>query len=69
METFSEGQSDRAVLVFRGLDGCAATVIVMRRRGQVWLVFNGAEKTTVVMSDTHAARLIEALGAASRQPR
>ncbi|MGH3798461.1 MAG: hypothetical protein ACRDSP_26760 [Pseudonocardiaceae bacterium] len=68
METFSEGQSDRAVLVFRGLDGCAATVIVMRRRGQVWLVFHGAEKTTVVMSDTHAARLIEALGAASRGP-
>ncbi|MGH3798468.1 MAG: hypothetical protein ACRDSP_26795 [Pseudonocardiaceae bacterium] len=69
MEVFSEGQSDRAVLVFRGLDGCAATVIVMRRRGQVWLVFHGAEKTTVVMSDTQAAQLIEAFGAASRGPR
>ncbi|MGH3797789.1 MAG: hypothetical protein ACRDSP_23200 [Pseudonocardiaceae bacterium] len=69
METFSESQSDRTVLVFRGLDGHAATVIVMRKRGQVWLVLNGAEKTTVAMTDPQAVHLIEALTAASRRPR
>ncbi|MGH3928417.1 MAG: hypothetical protein ACRDTF_00390 [Pseudonocardiaceae bacterium] len=68
MELYSESQSDRAVLSFRDQVGEAATVIVMRKGGQVWLVFNGALKTTVVMSDPEATHLIEALTAASRGP-
>jgi len=51
VELYSESQSDRSVLAFRDPDGQAATVIVLRKRGQVWLVFNGAEKTTVAMTD------------------
>ena len=65
-QTYSESHSDRSVLPFRGIDGATATVIVMRTRGQVWLTLNGAEKTTVAMTDPHAGQLIEALRAASR---
>lgn len=65
-QTYSESQSDRSVLTFRGIEGGAATVIVMRTRGRVWLTFNGAEKTTVAMTDPQAGQLIEALHAASR---
>lgn len=66
METYRESQSDRAVLAFRGPEGHTATVIVMRKRGQVWLVFQGAEKTTVVMTDAQARQLIEAVRTATR---
>lgn len=66
METYSESQSDRSVLTFRGIDGQPATVIVLRKRAQVWLVLNGAEKTTVTMTDPETGQLIEALHAASR---
>lgn len=66
METYSESQSDRAVLAFRGPEGHAATVIIMRRRAKVWLVLNGAEKTTVTMTDAQAEQLIEAIRAAAR---
>lgn len=69
METYSESQSDRTVLAFRGPEGDAATVIIMRKSRKVWLVLNGAMKTTIAMSDPEAARLIEAVSAASRQPR
>lgn len=41
-------------------------MIVMRRRGRVWLVFNGALKTTVAMSDPDAGQLIKAVRTASR---
>lgn len=57
METYSEGQSDRTVLAFRGPHGESATVIVMRRTSKVWLVFNGALKTTVAMSGSNAKSL------------
>jgi hypothetical protein len=66
VELYSEGQSDRRVLSFQGPAGEAATVIVMRRGVKVWLVFNGAIKSTVAMSDTEAAQLIAAVNAASR---
>ncbi|HEY2724346.1 MAG TPA: hypothetical protein VGI84_06645 [Pseudonocardiaceae bacterium] len=66
METYSEGQSDRTVLAFRGPRGESATVIVMRRTSKVWLVFNGALKTTVAMSDPECEKLVVALRAASR---
>ncbi|MGH4024050.1 MAG: hypothetical protein ACRDRV_05640 [Pseudonocardiaceae bacterium] len=65
-QTYSESHSDRSVLAFRGIDGATATVIVMRTRGQVWLTFNGAEKTTVAMTDPQAGQLIEALRSAAR---
>jgi hypothetical protein len=69
MELQSESQSDRAVLAFRGPEGEPATVIVMRRRGQVWVVFNGAVKTTVAMTDPQADQFIAAVSAASRRSR
>lgn len=69
MELHSESESDRTVLAFRGPEGEAATVIVMRRNGQVWMVFNGALKTTVAMTDAHAGQLTQAVTAASRKPR
>lgn len=65
-QTYSESHSDRSVLTFRGVEGDPATVIVMRTRGQVWLTFNGAVKTTVAMTDQQAGQLIEALHTASR---
>lgn len=68
MELYSESQSDHTVLSFRGPDGEAATVIVMRKSAKVWLVFNGAIKTTVAMSDLEAVHLIDAVTAASRKP-
>lgn len=67
-ELHSESQSDRTVLPFRGPRGEPATVIVMRRSARVWLVFNGAVKTTVAMTDAEADRLVTALRAASRGP-
>ncbi|MGH4023292.1 MAG: hypothetical protein ACRDRV_01770 [Pseudonocardiaceae bacterium] len=45
METSSEGCTDRTALVFRDLQGGAATVIVLRSRGRVHLVFHGALRT------------------------
>ena len=69
MQTCSESQSDRAVLSFGGPAGHATTVIVVRKRGQVWLVFPGADKTTVAMTTAQAAHLITAINAASRMPR
>jgi len=69
MELQSESQSDRTVLSFRGPGGEAPTVIVMRKGGKVWPVFNGAVKTTVAMTDPEATRLIEAVNAASRGQR
>ena len=47
-----DGRAHRAR--FRGPDGQAATVIVMRKHGKVWTVFNGAVKTTVALSDAEA---------------
>jgi cell division septal protein FtsQ len=66
VELHSERESDRVVLAFRGPEGEAATVIVMRRSSKVWLVFNGAVKTTVAMSDAQAAQLVAAVRGASR---
>lgn len=62
----SESESDRTVLAFRSPEGEATTVIVLRKSTKVWLVFNGALKTTVAMSDPEAAELVDAVRAASR---
>lgn len=66
-ELHSESQSDRRVLAFCSPEGRTATVIVMRRRGRVWLVLNGAEKTTLAMTDLQADQMVEAIRAASRR--
>ncbi|MGH3910293.1 MAG: hypothetical protein ACRDRM_05635 [Pseudonocardiaceae bacterium] len=69
VETFSEGQSDRTVLVLRDVQGGVATVIVLRRAGRVHVVFHGALRTTVMMTDAQATEMIDAVAAASRGPR
>ena len=68
MELHSEIESYRRVLTFRTPEGGAASVIVMRRRGDVWMTFDGAMKTTVVMKDEDAGQLVEAVCGASRPP-
>ena len=65
MELHSEQESYRCVLKFRTPGGEAATVIVMRRHNAVWLTFNGAMKTTVVMDGPQAGSLIDAVSCAS----
>jgi hypothetical protein len=66
--TSSESHCDHVVLSFcslRGAEGSVVTVIMMRKRGQVWLVFFCADRITVAMTDAHVARLIEAISAVS----
>lgn len=65
MELHSEIESYRKVLPFRTPEGQVVTVIVLRRRSAVWLTFNGAEKTTVVLGERDAGQLIEAVSHAS----
>ncbi|MGQ0776832.1 MAG: hypothetical protein ACT4NY_20850 [Pseudonocardiales bacterium] len=57
----SEIDSYRRVFTFRTPLGEPATVIVMRRRNTVWLTFNGAAKTTVVMRDFFEIRMAATL--------
>jgi hypothetical protein len=68
VELHSEIESYRQVLAFCTPEGDAATVIVLRRRNAVWLTFNGAEKTTVVMKDQDTDNLIRAVSCASGSP-
>lgn len=44
-------------------------MIVMRKRGQVWLVFPDVNKTTVGMTAAQATHLIVAISVASGGPR
>jgi hypothetical protein len=69
MELHSEVESYRRVLPFRTPEGQAASVIVMRRKSAVWLTFDGALKTTVVMTPQESGHLIEAVTEASTPPR
>jgi hypothetical protein len=69
VELPSEIESYRQVLTFRTPEGQAATVIVMRRRSAVWVTFNGAMKTTVVMQGEDAGQLIDAVSCAAGSPR
>lgn len=64
MRVHSEQESYRATIGLRTPEGERATVIIMRRDGEVWVTFNGAIKTTVTMSDPEAAQLLEAVTAA-----
>jgi hypothetical protein len=68
MELHSEIESYRRVLALRTPDGGAASVIVLRRKDGVWLTFDGARKTTVVMKGQDAEQLIEAVSGASGDP-
>lgn len=69
MELHSEMESFRKALPFRAPDGSAATLLVLRRSKAVWLTLNGAEHTTVAMSDTETGDLIDTLHAARDTPR
>lgn len=64
MELHSEKESYRATIVLRTPEGEHTTVIVMRRGCTVWITFDGAIRTTTVMSDPEASQLIEAITAA-----
>ena len=55
------GQVYRRVLALRTPQSQAASLIVVRRRNTVWVTFQGALKTTVVMDDQDAGQLIEAV--------
>ena len=68
-ELHSEAESYRRVLALRTPEGQAASVIVLRRRSAVWLTFDGALKTTVVMTSEDSDRLIEAVTEARGNPR
>lgn len=62
----------RATLRGRTPEGDFTTLIVLRRglgrAGRVWLTFDGAIKTTVVLTDPETGRLIALLGDARRHP-
>jgi hypothetical protein len=62
----AQDETFRATLRARTPDGDLSTVIVLRRRlghaARVWLTFNGAIKTTVVMTDPETVRLVGLLG-------
>ena len=64
MEVHSERESFRGTVAGRTPENKSATVIIMRRKQRVWLTFNGAIKTTVVMTDADTAELIGLLQAA-----
>lgn len=59
----------RGAIPARNPEGDSATVIVTRqglgRDGRVWLTFDGAIKTTVVMTDGETAQLSELLDKAT----
>jgi hypothetical protein len=56
----------RATMRGRTPEGEATTVIITRqglgRDGRVWLTFNGALRTTVVLSDPETGQLVGLLG-------
>lgn len=68
-ELHSEVESYRQVLTLRTPEGQAASVIVLRRRSAVWLTFQGAMKTTVVLTNEESGRLIDAVTEARGDPR
>jgi hypothetical protein len=72
VELHCEQESYRAVITLRTPEGETATVIVMRRgrgqAGRVWLTFNGALKTIVVMNDQEAGQMTDAIDAARKPP-
>ncbi|MCA1706928.1 MAG: hypothetical protein LC808_28160 [Actinobacteria bacterium] len=64
MELHSEQEIFRGTLQGRTPENESTTLIVMRRKQRVWLTFNGAIKTTVMMTDSDTAELVDLLQAA-----
>ena len=64
-----QDETFRGTMCGRTPDGQPATVIVTRQGlgpdGRVWLTFNGAIKTTVVMTNPETAQLWELLNKAT----
>lgn len=61
-----QDETFRATLQARTPEGDASTLIVLRRglghAARVWLTFDGAIKTTVVLTDPETVRLVGLLG-------
>jgi hypothetical protein len=70
MELHSEGESYRATIQLRTPDGDRATLLVLRRgcgrSGRVWLTFDGAVRTTVMMDDGESGEVSDMIKAARR---
>jgi len=62
----TQDETFRATLRVRTPEGDATTLIVLRRglghAGRVWLTFDGALKTTAVLTDPETAHLAGLLG-------
>lgn len=62
----TQDETFRATLRARTPEGDATTLIVLRRglghAARVWLTFDGAIKTTVVMTDPETVHLVGLLG-------
>jgi hypothetical protein len=62
----TQDETFRATLEARTPEGNGTTLIVLRRglghAARVWLTFDGAIKTTVVMTDPETVRLVGLLG-------
>lgn len=62
----TQDETFRATLRARTPEGDATTLIVLRRGlgrgGRVWVTFDGAVKTTAVMTDPETAHLVGLLG-------
>lgn len=69
MSGSSSVETFRGTMRGRTPDGDPTTVIVTRRGlgrdGRAWLTFDGAIKTTVVMTDEETEQLVELLAAAT----
>lgn len=64
MELHSEQETFRGTLAARTPGNELTTLIVMRRKQNVWLTFDGAVKTTVAMTDPETTQLVGLLQAA-----
>ena len=62
----TQDETFRATLRARTPEGDVTTLIVLRRglghAGRVWLTFDGALKTTAVLTDPETVRLVGLLG-------
>lgn len=64
MEFHSEQEGYRGTLTARSPENTPATLIVLRRRRHVWLTFDGAVRTTLLMTRQETTGLIALLRAA-----
>lgn len=64
VDVHSELESYRKVIELRTPEGRVASVIILRRAEDVWVTFDGALATTVVLSEPQAGQLIDAVSVA-----